>query len=61
MKPISRRKFLKRTTAAGDLNNIAGNHLTFWKKLIGLGNDPWKYGNWLTPGMVFEDVVVSGV
>jgi len=41
--------------------NIAGNHLTFWKKLIALGNDPWKYGNWLTPSMVFEDVVVSGV
>ena len=41
--------------------NIAGNHLTFWKKLIALGNDPWKYSNWLTPSMVFEDVVVSGV
>ena len=40
--------------------NIADNHLEFWKKLVAVGNDPWKYGRWNFPSLVFEDVVVSG-
>ena len=41
--------------------NIADNHLNFWNKLSAIGNDPWKYGSWLTPSLVFDDVVVSGL
>jgi len=41
--------------------NIADNHLNFWNKLTAVGNDPWKYGRWLTPSLVFNDIVVSGV
>ncbi|RPI24078.1 MAG: TldD/PmbA family protein [Acidobacteria bacterium] len=40
--------------------NIADNHLKFWTKLVEAANDTWKYG-WLTPSLVFKDVVVSGV
>lgn len=40
--------------------NIADNHLEFWKKLVAVANDPWKYGSWNFPSLVFEDVVVSG-
>jgi PmbA protein len=41
--------------------NIADNHLTFWNKLVEIGNDPWPYSSWKLPSLVFEDVVVSGV
>jgi PmbA protein len=40
--------------------NMADNHLEFWKKLIATANDPWLYGSWNLPSLVFEDVVVSG-
>ncbi len=40
--------------------NIADNHLKLWHKLVELGNDPWLYGGWRTPSLVFKDVVVSG-
>ncbi|MCK5168272.1 MAG: TldD/PmbA family protein [Bacteroidales bacterium] len=40
--------------------NIADNHLEFWNKLSAVGNDPWKYSSWVTPSLVFDDVVVSG-
>jgi len=41
--------------------NIAGNHLKFWNNLIEAANDPWVYSSWLTPSLVFKDVVVSGL
>ncbi|MBN2612154.1 MAG: TldD/PmbA family protein [Bacteroidales bacterium] len=41
--------------------NIADNHLNFWNKLAAIGNDPWKYGDWLTPSLVFSDVMVAGI
>jgi PmbA protein len=41
--------------------NIADNHLSFWNKLLAIGNDPWKYGSWLTPSLVFDKIVVSGI
>ncbi len=41
--------------------NIADNHLNFWNKLSAIGNDPWKYGSWLTPSLVFDDILVSGI
>jgi PmbA protein len=41
--------------------NIADNHLSFWNKLLAIGNDPWKYGSWLTPSLVFDNIVVSGI
>jgi PmbA protein len=40
--------------------NMADNHSDFWNKLVEVGNDPFPYSNWLTPSLVFEDVVVSG-
>jgi PmbA protein len=41
--------------------NIADNHLNFWKKLVEVANDPWKYSQAIFPSLVFEDVVVSGI
>jgi PmbA protein len=41
--------------------NIADNHLNFWKKLVEVANDPWKYSQAILPSLVFEDVVVSGI
>jgi PmbA protein len=41
--------------------NIAGNHLTFWGKLVEVADDPWRGSSWRTPSLVFEDVVVAGV
>lgn len=41
--------------------NIADNHLNFWNKLAAVGNDPWIFGDWLTPSLVFDDVVVAGI
>ena len=40
--------------------NIADNHLLFWHKLIETGNDPWKYGSFSFPSLVFKDVMVAG-
>ncbi|MBE2213564.1 MAG: TldD/PmbA family protein [Opitutaceae bacterium] len=40
--------------------NIAGNHLEFWNRLVEVGNDPWPYGSWRTPSLVFDGVVISG-
>lgn len=40
--------------------NIADNHLKFWNKLVETGNDPWKYGGWQTPSLLFDDIVVAG-
>jgi len=41
--------------------NIADNHLTFWRKLAEVANDPWIYSSWRIPSLVFTDVVVSGL
>jgi PmbA protein len=41
--------------------NIADNHLKLWNKLSEAANDPWLYGSWRIPSLVFSDVVVSGV
>jgi PmbA protein len=40
--------------------NIAGNHLSFWKKLAEVGNDPWTYSSNRTPTLRFVDVQCSG-
>ena len=41
--------------------NIADNHLQFWNKLAEAANDPWIYGNFRMPSLVFTDIVVSGL
>lgn len=41
--------------------NIADNHLRFWKKLAAVGNDPWMFGEWRHPSLVFTDVMVAGI
>lgn len=43
----------------GELN-IAGNHLEFWKRLVGVGNDPYPYSSYRAPCLVFDAVSVSG-
>jgi len=40
--------------------NLAGNHLEFWKKLRGLGDDPFPFSTMLTPTLVFEPMMVAG-
>ena len=41
--------------------NIADNHLKFWNKLVEAANDTWTYSSTLTPSLVFDDIVVSGI
>ena len=41
--------------------NIADNHLKFWEKLVEAANDTWTYSSILTPSLVFDDIVVSGI
>lgn len=40
--------------------NMAGNHLDFWKKLVAVGNDPWKYSSMIMPSIVIDNVVIAG-
>ena len=40
--------------------NLAGNHLEFWKKLVAVGNDPFRYSSMRTPTLVFDGVSVAG-
>lgn len=40
--------------------NIAGNHLKFWHNLAEVADDPWTYGTWRLPSLVFTDIAVSG-
>ncbi len=40
--------------------NVSGNASEIFKRLIAVGNDPWKYSSCMTPAMVFEDVDFSG-
>lgn len=40
--------------------NLAGNHLTFWKQLAELGNDPFLSASAQTPSMRFKPVQFSG-
>ena len=41
--------------------NISGNQLDLWKRLVGVGNDPYAYSPLRTPTLVFEDVSFAGV
>jgi PmbA protein len=49
----------ERVQAVAEMN-IADNHLEFWNKLVEVADDPWMYGSWNLPSLVFKDVVVSG-
>jgi len=40
--------------------NLAGNHLTFWKRLQELGNDPFPYSSVCIPSLRFGKVQFSG-
>jgi PmbA protein len=40
--------------------NIAGNHLEFWKQLVGVGNDAYQFSSLRAPCLVFEKVNVAG-
>jgi PmbA protein len=41
--------------------NLAGNHLTFWKQLLELGNDPHPFSSMLIPSLRFDKIQFSGV
>jgi PmbA protein len=41
--------------------NISGNQLDLWKRLVGVGNDPYEYSSMRTPSLVFEGVSFAGV
>jgi len=41
--------------------NISGNMKEFWNTLIETGNDPYKFGSWLTPTMLFDNTDFSGL
>ncbi|MCK5800951.1 MAG: TldD/PmbA family protein [Deltaproteobacteria bacterium] len=40
--------------------NIAGNHKTFWKGLVEVGNDPYKTSSKRTPSLLFSPIVIAG-
>ncbi len=40
--------------------NIAGNHLEFWNRLIGTGDDPYPFSSTRTPTLVFDRMVIAG-
>jgi PmbA protein len=40
--------------------NIAGNHLEFWHKLLGMGDDPYRYSSVRSPSLVFDSMVIAG-
>jgi PmbA protein len=41
--------------------NISGNMIDFWNTLSVVGNDPYKYGSYLTPSMLFNNTDFSGL
>ncbi|MBK9389039.1 MAG: TldD/PmbA family protein [Bacteroidetes bacterium] len=41
--------------------NISGNMKEFWNTLIAIGNDPYKFGSFLTPTMLFDNTDFSGL
>ncbi|HEY3357141.1 MAG TPA: TldD/PmbA family protein [Polyangia bacterium] len=41
--------------------NLSGNHLTFWKRLVELGSDPYPYSSNRCPSLRFDRVQFSGV
>ncbi len=41
--------------------NISGSQLELWKRLVGVGNDPYPYSPLRTPTLVFEGVSFAGV
>jgi len=41
--------------------NITGNHLSLWRELQAVGNDPFPWSAWRTPSLVFADVQFSGL
>jgi PmbA protein len=49
----------KRARPIGAMN-IAGNHKTFWKQLVEVGNDPYKTSSKLTPSLMFSKLTVAG-
>ncbi|MBI5534054.1 MAG: TldD/PmbA family protein [Deltaproteobacteria bacterium] len=40
--------------------NLSANHLTFWRKLVELGNDPYPYSSNRRPSLRFDAVQFSG-
>ena len=41
--------------------NISGNMKEFWNTLIAVANDPYKFGSFLTPSMLFDNTDFSGL
>jgi len=41
--------------------NVSGNHLSFWKALVAVGDDPYPWSPMRTPTLVFEGVALAGL
>jgi len=39
------------------MGSTSDNHLKLWQRLAEVADDPWPYGSWRTPSLVFTDVV----
>ena len=40
--------------------NLSGNHLSLWKSLVAVGNDPYPYAASRSPTLVFDGVQLAG-
>jgi PmbA protein len=40
--------------------NVSGNLKTFFRQLIAVGDDPWRWSSMRAPTLVFDDVAFSG-
>jgi PmbA protein len=40
--------------------NVSGNQLELWRRLVAVGNDPYRYSSMRTPTLVFEGVQFAG-
>ncbi len=40
--------------------NVAGNHLDLWKRLVAVGNDPYRHSSSRTPTLMFDGVQFAG-
>jgi PmbA protein len=49
----------ERTTPIGEMN-LAGSHLDLWKRLVGVGNDPYLWSSTRVPSLSFKAVSVAG-
>jgi PmbA protein len=40
--------------------NASGNHRELWTRLVGVGNDPYRYSSMRTPSLLFSGIQIAG-